>query len=89
MTPTVMTVAQVAARWQCSGQTVRNMIERKRLGALRLGTVYRIPIAAVEQAEAEACQQDQKSESDASKAASSSHGTMAGRGAVTVLTPRR
>jgi excisionase family DNA binding protein len=90
MTPTVMTVEQVAARWQCSGQTVRNMIAANRLPALRLGRIYRIPIAAVKQVEDEACQIDQRSELGGSKAGSSSAGgPPTESGAVIVWMPPR
>ncbi|POR42521.1 hypothetical protein CRT23_12065 [Methylobacterium sp. V23] len=43
---------QVAARWGCSEQHVRNMVNRGELGHFRLGgKLLRIPLSAVEEAE--------------------------------------
>lgn len=43
---------QLAERWECSANTVRNMIKDKKLPAFKLGgRVYRIPAKAVEEHE--------------------------------------
>ena len=59
MTPTAMSVAQLAARWGVTGQTIRDRIAAGQIPALRLGRTYRIMVAAVQAMEADACQAPQ------------------------------
>ncbi|WP_084094314.1 excisionase family DNA-binding protein [Brucella cytisi] len=37
----------LAARWQCSAQHIRDLINRKKLRCFRVGRLYRIPYDAV------------------------------------------
>lgn len=41
------TVAALAERWQCSEQSIREIIRRKELPCFRAGRLIRIPAAAV------------------------------------------
>ncbi|WP_127045186.1 helix-turn-helix domain-containing protein [Pseudorhodobacter sp. E13] len=41
----------LAARWQCSAETVRNLIKQGKLEGFRLGRMFRIPAQAVEEYE--------------------------------------
>ncbi|PJE26573.1 hypothetical protein CVM50_17845 [Pseudooceanicola marinus] len=59
----------LAARWGCSGETVRSMIRNGSLPAFRVGRMYRIRPEVVEQHECA------NTESESSMAASSSCGT--------------
>lgn len=45
------TVAKLAKRWECSETVIRGMIEREELQSFRIGTLIRIPVAAVHQIE--------------------------------------
>lgn len=45
------TVQQLADRWQCSPQSIRNMITSEYLKAIRYRRLIRIPYAVVEEAE--------------------------------------
>ena len=58
----------LANRWGISATTVRNMCGSGELGHFRLGSLYRIPMAVVE--EIENC----KSQSDGSEVDTASHG---------------
>ncbi len=49
MTPRMLRVADVAARLSLSEQTVRRMAASGELPSRRVGRLYRIPVAAVEQ----------------------------------------
>jgi excisionase family DNA binding protein len=51
MTTTVITVEELAQRWNVSPKTIRGMIERKELVALRVGRVLRISRSHVENLE--------------------------------------
>ena len=68
--PRVYTPDTLAAEWQVSGSTVRNMIKRGQLRAVRFGSQYRILRKDVEDY---LCT---NSLSAGSTAGSSSHGTM-------------
>ncbi|MBF9050670.1 helix-turn-helix domain-containing protein [Roseobacter sp. HKCCD9010] len=59
----------LAARWDCSAETVRQMHHRGELHAFRVGRMLRIPAEEVERVE-----QCQKSPSDACEAGSASLG---------------
>jgi len=43
------TTAQLAAKWQVTPRTIRNMVARGELPCLRIGRAVRIPIEEVEQ----------------------------------------
>uniref|UniRef100_UPI00389B1AAA excisionase family DNA-binding protein n=1 Tax=Pseudodonghicola flavimaris TaxID=3050036 RepID=UPI00389B1AAA len=43
-----MTLDMVADRWQCSAETVRQMVKRGELRGFRVGRMIRIPWEAVE-----------------------------------------
>lgn len=60
----------LAARWQCSAETVRQLIKRGELRAFRVGVMYRVPVDAVEEYEC------RTSPSDACEAASAPSGVM-------------
>lgn len=45
------TIPQLAAEWQCSEDTVRRLIARGELKAIRVGRLIRIPRAAIKRAE--------------------------------------
>jgi excisionase family DNA binding protein len=49
--PTVITVDALAERWIVDRKTLYLMIERKELPVLRVGRLFRIPLAAVESLE--------------------------------------
>lgn len=52
MNPNALLPREVAARWGCSEQHVRNMVNRGDLGHYRLGgKLLRIPLLAVEEVE--------------------------------------
>ncbi|WP_197430721.1 helix-turn-helix domain-containing protein [Methylobacterium sp. CCH5-D2] len=52
MRPDILVPKQVAERWGCSEQHVRNMVNRGQLGHFRLGgKLLRIPLSAVEEVE--------------------------------------
>lgn len=70
----------LAERWGCSDETVRQMVISKKLPAFRVGTMLRIPAAAVE--EYEACK---NTGSEGSTADMSSLGTMVAQGEGFVL----
>lgn len=47
-----ITPEQLAARWKCSSNTVRNMISNGKLSSFRIGTkLIRIPISQIEEYE--------------------------------------
>ncbi|WP_423227682.1 helix-turn-helix domain-containing protein [Salipiger profundus] len=50
--PHPLTPDQVAERWNCSAETVRQLIKRGKLQGFRVGRMFRIPAAAVEEFEA-------------------------------------
>lgn len=52
--PRPMTAEMVAERWQCSAETVRQMVKRGELRGFRVGRMIRVPVDAVEEME---CQQ--------------------------------
>ena len=52
MSPNYLTPNEIAARWRVSGLTVRNIVNRGDMEALKIGTAYRIPIEEVERYEA-------------------------------------
>lgn len=89
MTRAAYTPDELAERWGCSGNHIRSMIRRGTLPAFRLGKLYRVPVAAVE--EYEACA-DAASPSIEENGQSSTERTMrlaAIRAArMTALTPR-
>ena len=41
----------LAARWECSAETIRQMVHRGELPAFRVGRMLRIPASAVEERE--------------------------------------
>jgi excisionase family DNA binding protein len=45
------TVEQLAARWQVSPRTIRRMVERGKLRAMRIGPQLRVPVDVVERYE--------------------------------------
>lgn len=51
MTMRPYTPDSLAERWQCSAETVRQMIKRGELRAFRVGVMYRVPVDAVEEYE--------------------------------------
>ncbi len=51
MTPTMMTVDELAARWAVSPKTIYGMIERREIVALRVGRLVRISRSHVENLE--------------------------------------
>ncbi|TMV81705.1 helix-turn-helix domain-containing protein [Thioclava sp. BHET1] len=59
----------LASRWECSAETVRQLVRSKQLSGFRIGRMIRIPVSAVEEFE-----QCASTRSDASTAAMSSHG---------------
>lgn len=61
-TPRPFTPEILAARWQCSAETVRQMVKRGELRGFRVGRMIRIPADAVEEMECH------RSASDASEA---------------------
>ncbi|HBM58057.1 MAG TPA: helix-turn-helix domain-containing protein [Citreicella sp.] len=63
-----MTPEMLAQRWQCSAETIRQMVKRGDLRGFRVGRMIRIPFEAVEEHEC------QKSASDACEAGSASIG---------------
>tara|TARA_R110000823_G_scaffold230838_1_gene357642 strand:+ start:201 stop:494 length:294 start_codon:yes stop_codon:yes gene_type:complete len=65
----------LADRWEISATTVRNMCEDGRLPHFKIGKLYRIPVAAVEEYE-----QCQTSQSESSEAATAFHGTRTASG---------
>ncbi|WP_394355396.1 helix-turn-helix domain-containing protein [Halocynthiibacter styelae] len=77
----------LAARWDCSAETIRAMIRDGKLNAFRVGRMMRIAQATVEQFECTT------SGSDASKDALSSCGTTATENVAAIVlrhtTPRR
>ncbi|MFC9549823.1 helix-turn-helix domain-containing protein [Rhodococcus sp. NPDC056960] len=48
-----VSVKQLAERWDCNEMAVYRLVQSEKLPALRIGQAIRIPIAAVEQYEAE------------------------------------
>lgn len=72
----------LAARWACSPQTVRDLIDRGALDAIRLGRVYRIPAESVERYET--CQ---RSGSGGSAAAGPAGGGRAASGDASASVP--
>lgn len=63
-----LTPDMLAERWQCSAETVRQMVHRGELRGFRVGRMIRIPWDAVEEVEC------QRSASDAFEAGSASTG---------------
>ncbi|AUQ53182.1 helix-turn-helix domain-containing protein [Phaeobacter inhibens] len=52
MPPRPFSAAQLAERWQCSAETVRQLVKCGQLSGFRIGRMIRIPRAAVEEYEA-------------------------------------
>lgn len=50
--PRPFTPDQLAERWQCSAETVRQLARRGELPSFRVGKMYRFPKSAVEEYEA-------------------------------------
>jgi excisionase family DNA binding protein len=48
MSPTMMTVEELAKRWAVSPRTIYGMIERREIAALRVGRLVRISRSHVE-----------------------------------------
>ena len=46
-----LTVRDVAQRWRCDQRTIYKLIHCRRLHAMRVGHVWRIPLAAMREAE--------------------------------------
>ena len=65
----------LAARWQCSAETIRQMVHRGQLPGFRVGRMLRIPAQAVEDMEC------RNTGSGGSRAGSSSPGKKVGDGA--------
>ncbi|WP_083903063.1 excisionase family DNA-binding protein [Octadecabacter antarcticus] len=55
-----------ADRWQCSAETIRQLIKQKRLVAFRLGRLFRIPAQSVK--DFEQCQTSQLETSEVASA---------------------
>ncbi|MFB9150176.1 excisionase family DNA-binding protein [Roseovarius ramblicola] len=53
-----VTPAMLAERWQCSAETIRQMVHRQELRAFRVGRMIRIPWDAVEEIECQTSQSD-------------------------------
>lgn len=68
-TPRPVTPDMLADRWQCSAETVRQMVKRGELRGFRVGRMIRIPWDAVEEMEC------QRSQSDGCAAGSASPGS--------------
>ena len=75
---------ELAARWECSAETVRGLVKRGQLRGFRVGRMIRIPRDAVE--EYEGCS---NTGSDGSRGASSSPGTKTESAGATVLRPQQ
>lgn len=50
-TPSCMSLAAVAKRWDCSTGTIRGMVARGTITAFRAGTLIRIPVTEVQRIE--------------------------------------
>lgn len=66
--PKPITPDMLAKRWQCSAETIRQMVYRQDLRAFRVGRMIRIPWDAVEEVEC------QRSPSDVYEEDSAFHG---------------
>ncbi|TDK51718.1 hypothetical protein E1832_02660 [Antarcticimicrobium luteum] len=81
-TPRPFTPDSLAARWDCSAETVRQLVHRRELRGFRVGRMIRIPADAAEEYEC------QTSQSDACAAASASTGQILRRESESVISLR-
>lgn len=51
MTPAILTIADLCARWRCGRRAVLHKVHSGQLAAFRVGRAWRVSLAVVEQFE--------------------------------------